>query len=87
MGFSSPYPHTRILKINCEAVRKLISAEKLRVFFFLAHPGVRMDIPAPVKSNAVVHTCASSIHPNGASAPSTQLTSVTAIIKGVGNRV
>lgn len=86
MGFGSPYPHTRILKINCEAVRKLVSAEKLGVFF-LAHPGVRMDIPAPVKSNTVVHTCASFIHPNGASAPSTQLTSVTAIIKGVGNRV
>ena len=76
----------RILKINCEAVRKLISAEKLGALSF-AHPGVRMDIPAPVKSNAAVHTCASFIPPNGASAPSTQLTSVTATIKGIGNRV
>lgn len=62
-----------------------MSAEKLGAFS-LAHPGVRMDIPAPVKSNTAVHTCASFIPPNGASVPSTQLTSVTAIIKGVGNR-
>lgn len=76
----------RILKINCEAVRKLISAEMLGALS-LAHPGVRMDITASVKSNAAVHTCASFTPPNGASAPLTQLTSVTAIIKGVGNRI
>lgn len=67
-------------------MRKLISAEKLGALS-LAYPGVRMDIPAPVQSNAAVHTCASFIPPNGAFAPSTQRTSVTAIIKGVGNRV
>lgn len=86
MGFSSPYSHKRILKINCEAVRRLTSAEKLGALS-LAHPGVKMDIPASVKSNAAVHTCASFIPPNGAFAPLTQCTSVAAIIKGVGNRV
>lgn len=67
-------------------MRKLVSAEKFGALS-VAHPEVRMNIPAPAKSNASLHTCLSFIPSNGAAVPSTQFTSVTAVIKGVGNRV
>lgn len=85
-GIWFPIPTHEDFKINCQAARKSICVEKLGALS-LAHPGVRMGILAPVKSNTAVHTRASFIPSNRASAPSTQLTSVTAIIKGVGNRV
>lgn len=67
-------------------MRKLISAEKFGDLS-VAHPGVRMNIPAPAESNTALHTCLSFIRSNGASVPSTQFILVTAIIKGIGNRV